>query len=127
MTLADSVGQAVGGRQTATPAGRVDVTERVFTKVVRAASAELIGIGRDALRAEVAGYRGGLAVRLATPLPVPPLDDPDAVRAMPGVIERSRALQEHLQERLSRLTGRDITRIDITVTGAVTPERRRVR
>lgn len=127
MTLADSVGQAVGGPHVAAPAGRVDVTERVYAKVVRAASAELIGIERDALRAEVAGYRGGLAVRLATPLPVPSLDDPDAVRAMPDVIERSRTLQEQLQQRLTQLIGRDVTRIDITVTGAVTPERRRVR
>ncbi|MCT9821425.1 hypothetical protein N3K63_14160 [Microbacterium sp. W1N] len=107
--------------------GRIVVRERALRTAVRAAAADVVGVGRDDVSVDVAEHAGGLAVRLATPLSVPDLDDLEAVAAATPVVERLGALQQELQARLGRLTGRDITRVDITITGATVPPRRRVR
>jgi len=68
-----------------------------------------------------------MALKVSSPLPVPDLDDADAVRSTTPVLERAAQMQEQLRERLTHLLGRDIARIDVTVTGARIPERKRVR
>jgi hypothetical protein len=106
--------------------GSVHVRERVIEKVVREASAARIGIPRGDVDVEVAEWAGGLAVRVASKLPIPDLGDTEAIRAAPTVIERLRGMQSALADELGRLTGRDIRRVSFAVTGAVVPERRRV-
>lgn len=118
------VGVATGG---ATVPGRVDVRERVYRTVTEQASAVLIGVPRGDVKVDVAEHPGGFAVRIATPLPVPNLDDTVAIEQGVPVLERARQLQEQLQTRLTGILGRDITRINITITGATIPERSRVR
>ncbi len=103
------------------------VRERVIEKVVREASAVSIGVPRGDVDVEVSEWGGGLAVRVAAKLPIPDLDDTEAIRAAPTVIERLRETQSVLGVELGRLTGRDIRRVSFTVTGATIPERRRVR
>lgn len=107
--------------------GSVHVRERVIEKVVREASAVTIGIPRGDVDVEVSEWGGGLAVRVAARLPIPDLDDTEAVRAAPTVIDRVREMQSVLAGEFGRLTGRDIRRVSFTVTGAVAPERKRVR
>lgn len=65
-------------------------------------------------------------MRIATPLPVPRLDDTAAIAQTVPVLERARDLQEQLQQSLSTILGRNVIRINLTVTGATIPERRRV-
>lgn len=108
-------------------AGRIDVQERVLVKVAQEASSALIGVKRSDVSVAVADFRNGVALRLATPLPIPALHDTDAIRATAPVLERASQLQEELRERLSHLLGRDIVKINLTITGATIPERRRVR
>jgi len=107
--------------------GSVQVRERVIEKVVREASATTIGIPRGDVDVEVSEWGGGLAVRVATKLPIPDLDDTEAIRAAPTVIERLRGMQSVLAGEFGRLTGRDVRRVSFTVTGAMVPERKRVR
>lgn len=107
--------------------GRIVVRERALRNVALAASADAVGVGRGDVSVDVAEHRGGLAVRLSTPLPIPDLDDADAIASAVPVVERIGSLQQQLQDRLAHLTGRDITRIDVTITGATVPPRRRVR
>ena len=107
--------------------GTVRVRERAIDKVVREASAAAIGVPRDAVSVDVAEWGGGLAVRIATKLPVPDLGDVDAIRAAVPVVDRVRALQAQLADECARLTGREIRRISVTVTGAIIPKRKRVR
>lgn len=107
--------------------GSVHVRERVIEKVVREASAATIGVPRGDVDVEVSEWGGGLAVRVAARLPIPDLDDTDAIRAAPTVIERIREVQSVLAGEFGRLTGRDIRRVSFTVTGATIPERKRVR
>ncbi|MGI6879608.1 NTP pyrophosphohydrolase [Microbacterium sp. gxy059] len=99
----------------------------MIEKVVREASAVTIGIPRGDVGVEVSEWGGGLAVRIAARLPIPDLDDAEAVRAAPSVIERLREMQSVLADEFGRLTGRDIRRVSFTVTGAAAPDRRRVR
>ena len=111
-----------------TPAvrGSVRVRERVIEKVVRETSAVTIGVPRGDVDVEVSEWGGGVAVRVAANLPIPDLDDTEAIRAAPTVIERVRQMQSVLGAELGRLTGRDIRRVSFTVTGATIPEGRRV-
>lgn len=107
--------------------GRIDVRERVYRTVTEQTSATLIGVPRGDVKVDVTEHPGGIAVRIATPLPVPNLEDTEAISRTVPVLERAGQLQEQLQQRLSGILGRDITRVNLTITGATTPERRRVR
>lgn len=109
------------------PPGLVRVRERVIDKVVREASAVAVGVSRDDVSVEVAAWGGVLAVRVAAALPVADLADTEAINAAVPILERIRVLQSALAEELARLTGREIRRVSFTVTGAVIPERKRVR
>ena len=107
--------------------GRTEVQERVYRTVATHASAALIGVGSGDVRADVSQHRDGLVVRIQAPLPVPDLSDTAAIAAGDPILERARRLQEELQDRLQTILGRTITRINLTITGATTPKRRRVR
>ncbi|MEB4613721.1 NTP pyrophosphohydrolase [Leucobacter sp. M11] len=107
--------------------GRVHVRQRVTEKVVREAAAVTIGVSRDHVNVEVSEWGGGLAVRVAAMLPIPDLGDTEAVRAATPILDRVRALQTRLAEEFARLAGREIRRVSVTVTGAIVPERKRVR
>lgn len=116
-------GVAAGG---AALRGRVEVKERVYRTVTEKASATLIGVPRSDVKVDVAEHPRGLTVRIAAPLPVPRLDDTAAIAQTVPVLERARDLQEQLQQHLSTILGRNVIRINLTVTGATIPERRRV-
>lgn len=107
--------------------GVVRVREGVLEKVILAKAAVRIGVPRGDVDVEVAEWAGGLAVRIATKLPIPDLDDTEAVRSQAPILERMRLLQSDLASELARLTGRSIRRVSLTITGASIPERRRVR
>lgn len=117
-------GPATGGEPVP---GRVDVRERVYRTVAEQASATLIGVSRSDVKADVIERGAGLALRISTPLPVPDLDDTVAISQTTPVLDRARELQEHLQQRLTGLLGREVTRVALTITGAKIPEKRRVR
>lgn len=106
--------------------GRIDVKERVYRTVTEQASATLIGVPRGDVKVDVTEHPGGIAVRIATPLPIPDLDDTAAIAQTVPVLDQARDLQEQLQQRLTTLLGRDVNRINLTITGATTPVRRRV-
>lgn len=107
--------------------GRVRVRERVIDKVVREASAAAIGVPRGDVEVDVSEWGGGLTVRIATKLLIPDLQDTEAILAGSSILDRARALQTALAGEFAWLTGRDIRRVTFTVTGAVVPERKRVR
>jgi len=107
--------------------GRTDVRERVYRTVTEQASATLIGVPRGDVKVDVAERVGGIAVRISAPLPVPSLDDTAAIAAAVPVLDQGRRLQDRLRDDLGRLFGRDVVRVDLVVTGARVPERRRVR
>lgn len=108
------------------PAGRVNVADRVLQKTAERAAAEIIGVDAKNVHVEIASARDTAVVRVTTPFPVPRLDDTAAVKAATPVLEAARAAQGELQTRLTRLFGREVSRVDLTISGASAPQRKRV-
>lgn len=106
--------------------GSIRVRERAIEKVSREASADATGVSRDDVDVEVSEWGGGLAVRVAAKLPIPDLDDTQAISAEPTIVDRVRRLQEAVANDLARVTGREIRRVSFSVTGAIVPTRKRV-
>jgi uncharacterized alkaline shock family protein YloU len=107
--------------------GRIVVADRVLVKVAREATADTVGVDRGRVSVVVAESRGGIAVQISTPLPIAALDDSTAIRTGEGVMDRVASIQQALRDRLARLIGREVVRVDVTVTGAVVAQRKRVR
>jgi len=118
---------APGGGVITHTGGRVDVADRVFRKAAEQAAAEAIGVDRSDVSVAIAASRDTVVVRIQAPFPVPRLDDTEAVRAATPVLEAARSIQEDLHDRLTRLFGREVSRVDLTIAGATTPKKRRVR
>ena len=107
--------------------GAIRVQPRALEKAVREAAATCAGAPRGDVRVELAEWGGALTVRVATKLPIPALEHTEAVLSETPIVERVRAMQHALVRDLAHLTGRDIRRVSVTVTGAIIPERKRVR
>ena len=126
-TALPGVAVAPGGGATRGAGGRVDVAERVFRKTAEQAAAEAIGVDRSDVSVDIGASRDAVVVRVRAPFPVPRLDDTEAVQAATPVLEAARGIQSDLRERLTRLFGREVSRVDLTIAGATIPKRRRVR
>ena len=126
-TALPGVAAAPGGGVTARPGGRVDVADRVFRTAAAQAAAEAIGVARAEVSVDIAASRDTVVVRIQAPFPIPRLDDTEAVRAAAPVPEAARGIQIDLRDRLTHLFGREVSRVDLTITGATSPKRRRVR
>lgn len=107
--------------------GRIDIAEGVLVKVAREVSADTVGVDRGQVSVAVAESRGGIAVRVSTPLPIPALDDTAAIQAAEPVLVRVASIQYEIRDRLALVIGRDVVRVNITVTGAVIAQKKRVK
>jgi hypothetical protein len=108
------------------PAGRVHIADRVLQKTAERAAADVIGVDAKNVHVEIVSARDTAAVRVTSPFPVPRLDDTEAVRRATPVLEAARTAQSELRSRLTRLFGREISRVDLTISGATAPQRKRV-
>jgi len=126
-TLPGVATAAPGGRVATVTPGRVDISDRVFRKAAEQAAAEAIGVDRGDVSIDIAASRDTVVVRVQAPFPIPRLDDTEAVQAATPVIEAAHGIQADLHDRLTRLFGRPVSRVDLTIAGATVPQRRRVR
>lgn len=107
--------------------GRTVLTDRALNSVCAQTAAVALGVARKDLKVAVGTATGGLALRIESPLPVPDLADAAAVEAGPDVLERVRRIQRAIHDRVSELTGREVSRVDVVVTGAAVTREKRVR
>ncbi len=107
--------------------GRIVIPERVLAKVSEQAAATILGVDRRAVKVQLGQARGGMAVSVSSPLPVPDLDDTAAIRAGATVLERLAAMQAEVRDVITALTGTEVARVNITITGAVIAQKPRVR
>ena len=121
MTVATGLAAPAGVR------GGVHVRGRVFDKVAREVVAAALQVPRDQVHVDVTEHKEGAALRVSAPLPIPDLDDLDAVRGREPVTEHLRRLQPQIGERCAHLLGRPITGVSFAITGAILPPRKRVR
>lgn len=121
------VAAAAPERELDSYAGRIVVQPRVLEKIAQESSASVVGVERGSISVEVSEGSRGMAVRVSTPLPVPDLEDTDAIRAGETVLARVARIQEEVRDRVAHLAGRDVSRVDVTITGAVIAQKRRVK
>ncbi|MET1021330.1 MAG: hypothetical protein ABWX69_03915 [Arthrobacter sp.] len=113
-------------------AGHTRISTQALTSVARAAAAEALGVTPQEVRAEWSDDDGLLALSLAAPISVPSLTavlrDPGRVAAFGGSIwDRAVAAKADILERVTRLSGARLSRVDIRINGASTSDGGRVR
>lgn len=139
MTLTPTVGAtailegvgAPGAARVAAP-GRTRIAPRALDRVVSAVTADALGVRVRDVAVDLTDDAGNLSLRVSTPIRVPSLnrvqEDPAALERSGGsVIERAKRAQEQIRTRVQLLTGSDITRVIVKITGVDIKEDRRVR
>jgi uncharacterized alkaline shock family protein YloU len=111
----------------ATHRGRIIIQDRVLERVSEQATATILGVDRRDVSVRVSEAHGGIAAAISCPFPVPDLDDTAEIKSGTSVLERAAAAQTELRERIAQLTGKAVTRVNITITGAVIARKKRVR
>ena len=117
------------GASTASPShpGRIVIHPRVMAKISEQVAASTLRVDRRSVTVQLTETRGGMAVTVSSPLPVPDLDDIAAIQAGATVLERVAAIQGELQETIATVTGTRVTRVNVNITGALIAQKRRVR
>ena len=113
-------------------AGHSRISTQALTSVACAAAAEALGVAPQDVRADWTDDGGLLALSLVTPIAVPPLTavlrDPARVAAFGGPIwDRAVAAKAQILRRVTELSGAQLSRVDIRVSGANVSDGGRVR
>ncbi|RKR19797.1 hypothetical protein [Arthrobacter oryzae] len=104
-------------------AGHNRISTQALTSVARAAAGEALGVPAHDVRAEWSDDEGLLALSLVTPVGIPPLTavlrDPTRVAGFGGAIwDRAVAAKAEILNRVTELTGAQLSRVDIRISGA---------
>lgn len=112
--------------------GRTRITSRALNRVVSAVTSEELGVASRSVGVDLDDDGGSLTLTVRAPIHVmsitKAMDDPTAVdRAGGSVMDRAAKAQENIRTRVRSLTGSDISRIVLRLTGADITQERRVR
>lgn len=113
-------------------AGHNRISTQALTSVARAAAGEALGVPAQDVRAEWSDDDGLLALSLVTSIGIPPLStvlrDPARVAGFGGAIwDRAVAAKAEILHRVTALTGAQLSRVDIRISGATVHGGGRVR
>ncbi|NKX51611.1 hypothetical protein HER39_13755 [Arthrobacter deserti] len=113
-------------------AGHTRVSTQALPTTAQGVAAEVLGIPPELVRATWRDDSGSLALSLSLPLGIPSLDrvlaDPELVAGFGGTVrDRAQAAKGLILERIARLSGSVLSRVDIRVTGVRVQEGGRVR
>ncbi|WP_028279703.1 hypothetical protein [Arthrobacter sp. H5] len=103
-------------------AGHNRISTQALTSTARAVASEVFGIPAREIRASWSDDDGLLALRLALPIGIPSLDrtvrDGSLVAGFGGSIwDRAHAAKAMVLEQVSRLSGSQLSRVDIRIIG----------
>jgi len=108
--------------------GRIGIASRVLTKVSGAVVAETLDVPFGDVHVDTSDDSGQVAFRVATPIAIAVLSgDSSAAHPTGGVMATVQALQETVRSRVGEITGRAVSRVDITITGSSVVTKGRVR
>lgn len=111
--------------------GHNRVSTQALTSLAQAAAAEQFGVRPADVRASWADDAGLLALSIVAPIALPDLGDvagPEDVAAAGGSVwERATAAKSAILQRVSSLSGAQLSRVNIRIAGVRPPEGRRVR
>lgn len=113
-------------------AGHNRISTQALTSLARAAAAEALGVPPQDVRADWTDDGGLLALSLVTPIAVPSLTavlrDPARVAGFGGPIwDRAVAAKARILRRVTELSGAQLSRVDIRISGASVSDGGRVR
>jgi len=113
-------------------AGHNRINTQALTSVARAAAAEALGVPAQDVRADWNDEDGLLALSLVTPIAIPSLTsvlrDPSRVASFGGPIQdRTVAAKAQILRRVTELSGAQLSRVDIRISGATITDGGRVR
>jgi hypothetical protein len=97
--------------------GHISIAPKVLQKVGSAVVAETLAVERSRVHVDARDDEGRLALRVSTPIAIPELTA-DVVVADGGVLGTVRALQQTVTTRIHDITGRAVSRVDVTVSAS---------
>ena len=103
--------------------GHNRISTQALTSLAKAAAAQALGVDDQDVRADWTDDDGLLALSLVTPISIPPLQSVvlDAARveiAGGSIWDRTVKAKESILARVSELSGSQLSRVDIRVSGA---------
>lgn len=103
--------------------GRTKITARAVRRVVTAVTADAMEVPASSVSVELEDLGGALSIVAKSPVRLTPLG-----RSTGGssLVERLSSAQSTISERVLTLTGSDVRRVDLRITGAELQQRRRV-
>ncbi|TDT64248.1 MULTISPECIES: hypothetical protein [unclassified Frigoribacterium] len=104
--------------------GRTVITSRAVRRVVSAVTAEALDAKASDVSVELTDRDGGLTLVAKAPVRITPLGLPN--RASGTLLDRLTSAQSTIRERVLKLTGTEVERVDLQITGAELSQRRRV-
>lgn len=127
--MSGSAGAVVHG---AALSGHNRISTQALTSLAQAAAAEALGVTPREVRADWSDDGGLLALSLVAPIAVPPLRtvlrDPGRVAAFGGSIwDRTVSAKASILRRVTELSGAELSRVDIRISGVSMNEGGRVR
>ena len=125
-----SVAEAV--ETTTSLAGHNRISTQALTSLAQAAAAEALGVPASDIRADWADDDGLLALSIVAPISVPALSEvlrqPRLVQGFGGSIwDRAVAAKASILDTVMRLSGSQLSRVDIRISGAHVTEGGRVK
>lgn len=112
--------------------GHNRISTQALTSLAKAAAAAALGVDAQDVRADWTDDDGLLALSLVSPISIPPLKDvvldPGRVQAVGGSIwDRTVQAKARILETVTDLSGAQLSRVDIRISGARISEGGRVR
>jgi hypothetical protein len=125
-----SVAEAV--ETTTSLVGHNRISTQALTSLAQAAAAEALGVPATDIRADWADDDGLLALSIVAPISVPALSEvlrqPQRVQGFGGSIwDRAVAAKASILDTVTRLSGSQLSRVDIRISGAHVTEGGRVK
>jgi hypothetical protein len=111
--------------------GHTRISTQALTSVARAAAADVFDVAPPSVRVSWADDAGSLALSVASPIAVPSLGavrrHPERVANTGGAIaERASAAKLAILAQVERLTGSQLSRVDIRISGILPSDEGRV-
>ncbi|MGA1811102.1 hypothetical protein VH571_01815 [Frondihabitans sp. 4ASC-45] len=131
MTMTETT-RTTGQNEWAKPPGRTKIAPRALDRVVSAVTADALGVESYKVSVNLDDDDGCLSLTVSTPIRVPSLlqieDEPGVVDQQGGpLLGRAKTAQEQIRTRVQDLTGSQVARVIIKITGVTIHENRRVR
>ncbi|MFD1721317.1 hypothetical protein [Amnibacterium endophyticum] len=112
--------------------GRTRITGPALQRVVAAVAGEALGVDAKDVGTDLTDHGGALDLAVDTPIGVPSIsrvrEQSKALERSGGsILERCAAAEQTVRDRVHELTGYDIRRVTVRVTGVRITKERRVR